>query len=216
MKIKSLLNILGLASVINLGITDLQNLPILAQAESSPRNEVTFICGQIFDPASEEYIPATLAWIPQRKTHIQIIGWKSEYFGISNQKRCDIVTEKFAEAYQQGRLNYLTTGQNNGLPIICAISSEDGLCDGDSQLFTLKPHNNPNLVLGKLIDILEGDTSTVLYQSSGDNRTVVSVTELFKKAQPLIECKDKDREGSPINVRSLGPFAVEEKDCPAN
>lgn len=212
MKIKSLFNILGLASVINLAVFDFQNLPIFAQTESSRSDEVTFMCGQIFDSASEEYIPATLAWIPQRKTHIQIVGWKSEYFGISNQKRCDIVTEKFAEAYQQGRLIFLTTGQNNGLPIICGISSEDGLCDGNSQLFTLKPHNNPDLVLGKLIDILEGNASTVLYQSSGSDRTIVSVTELFKKAQPLTKCK----KGSPDNVVSPGVFAVENKNCPAN
>ncbi len=212
MKIKSLLNILGLASLINLAIFDVQNLPISAQTESSRSDEVSFICGQIFDPASEDYIPATLAWIPQRKTHIQIVGWKSEYFGISNQKRCDIVTEKFAEAYQQGRLNFLTTGQNNGLPIICAIDSEEGACNGNSQLFTLKPHNDPNLVLGKLIDILEGDASTVLYQSSESDRTVVSVTELFNKAQPLTKCP----KGSPDNVVSPGVFAVEDKNCPAD
>ena len=64
-------------------------------AESKP-DKVTFLCRQIFDPASGEQIPATVAWVPERKGHIRFIGWKSEYFsqsGWTPLKRCNKVTQ---------------------------------------------------------------------------------------------------------------------------
>ncbi|MHC5833119.1 MAG: COP23 domain-containing protein, partial [Nostoc sp.] len=90
-------------------------------SESQP-NKVTFFCRQIFDKASGENIPATVAWVPERQGNIRFIGWKSEYFnksGWTPEKRCEKVTTKFQESYDQGRLNYLTYGIFNGSPIIC-------------------------------------------------------------------------------------------------
>jgi hypothetical protein len=107
------------------------------------------------------------------------------------------VTQKFQKAYDEGRFNYLTTGRVKGYPIICAISRTDDPCDGNSQLFTLKPHDNPDLVLQQLMDILEGKTSDMLLQNSG-GKTLVSMREFFAKV-PLA---DRD---APCDTRSAGP-----------
>jgi hypothetical protein len=151
----------------------------------------------VFDRASGGKIPATLAWIPQRSGNVRIIGWKSEYFSKRSPVRCEEVTKKFQEAYNQGRFNYLTTGRAKGYPIICSVSRSGDPCDGNSQLFTLKPHDNPDLVLQQLMDILEGKSSDMLLQNSGD-KTYISMTEFFAKA-PLA---DRD---APCGTRSAGP-----------
>lgn len=136
-------------------------------ANNSQANSVTFLCKEIFDPASETNIPATVVWVPQRQTHIMFIAWKSEYFSNwSPKKRCQSVTKKFQKSYNQGRLSYLSTGKYNGYPVICAAKPGQ-TCNKNNQLFTIKQGNNPQLVLQKLIDISEGKSSIPLYQNSG-------------------------------------------------
>lgn len=166
-------------------------------SQSGTPNRITFFCREVFDRASGTKIPATLAWVPGRGGNVRLIGWKSEYFSKRSPVRCAEVTQKFQKAYDEGRFNYLTTGRAKGYPIVCAISRTDDPCDGNSQLFTVKPHDNPDLVLQQLMDILEGKTSDMLLQSSGD-KTYVSMTEFFAKA-PIA---DRD---APCDTRSAGP-----------
>mgnify|MGYP003335438454 CR=1 FL=1 len=166
-------------------------------SQSAAPNQVTFFCKDVFDRASGDKIPATLAWVPGRGGNVRIIGWKSEYFSKKSGMRCEEVTQKFQKAYDEGRFNYLTTGKVKGYPIVCAVSSTDGVCNGDSQLFTLKPHDNPDLVLQQLMDILEGKASDLLMQSSGD-KTYISMREFFAKA-PIA---DRD---APCRTKSGGP-----------
>jgi hypothetical protein len=42
-------------------------------------------------------------------------------------------------------------------------------CNGDSQLFTLKPYSNPQVIIERLSGIFGGNLGDVLYQSSGDS-----------------------------------------------
>lgn len=153
-------------------------MPSLSQSDS---DQITFVCKQVFDSASGNKIPATLAWIPERQAHIIIIGWKSEYFPRWNpEKRCQTATTKFQTAYNEGRLNYLTTGENNNYPIICAVTKEGEQCDGKNQLFTIKHHDNPQLVLTQLVGNLQGNGG-VIYQSSG-KQNYFSFNEILQKA----------------------------------
>ena len=137
-------------------------------ANNTQADSVTFMCKDILDPASDEQIPATVVWVPKRKTHVLFIAWKSQYFSNwSPKKRCESVTQKFQKSYNEGRLSYLSTGKYNGYPVICAAKPGE-TCNKDNQLFTIKQGNNPQLVLQKLIDISEGKSSLApLYQSSG-------------------------------------------------
>ncbi|MEO1374536.1 MAG: COP23 domain-containing protein [Cyanobacteria bacterium J06635_10] len=153
--------------------------------DNSQSNQVTFICKEIFDNASESNIPATVAWVPQRQGHVRFIAWKSEYFSSwSPKKRCEAVTKNFQKYYNEGRLSYLTTGKRNGYPVICTAKPGE-TCNKNNHLFTIKQSQNPNLVLQRLVDIATGKASGILYQNSG-KQLHVEVQKIFDNGK-LIE-----------------------------
>jgi hypothetical protein len=154
------------------------------EVENSDR--ITFYCGEIPDQASGEKIPATVAYVPQRKENVAIIAWKSNYIPQWDaQTRCENVSPKFQTFYQDGRLEYLTTGENQGYDIICAAIEPGQPCKAEDQLFQVKANNDPEAVLSGLTGIIEGTSSEPIYQSSGD-QTYVSMEELLNAA-PAIE-----------------------------
>jgi hypothetical protein len=189
---------LALTSAIALPLLSL-TLPAVSQTKGPA--QITFFCKDVYDQASGKKIPATFAWIPERQGNITVVGWKSQYFakkGWNAQKRCADITPKFQQAYDAGRLQYLTTGISSGYPVVCAIAKQEDACDSTSQLFTLKPHDQPDLVLQQLMDVLTGKASDMLLQSS-DGRIYVFIKEFFKKA-PIVD-KDTD---VPCKIRSAG------------
>ena len=181
--------IIGLTALTSLASLSINLSPSLSQSTSSESqpNKLTFFCREKFDTASGEKIPVTVAWIPERKGHVYVIGWKSEYFnkgGWTPQERCQKVTKKFQEAYEQEHLNYLSSGKNLGYPIICGLANQGESCNGNNQLFTVKSGSNPEQVLQRLSDSLEGNASEPILQSSGE-QIYIDVQKLLKKA-PLI------------------------------
>jgi hypothetical protein len=178
---------------IALGVTTLTSVvtltntifPAFSQANSSnsQSDKVTFLCKEIFDPASGEKIPATVAWVPERRGHVRLIAWKSEIFpNFTPQKRCQVVTPKFQEFYDQGLLNYLTYGTNKGYPVICSIPNQGESCNDKNQLFTIKPGSKPEIVFEQLMGTLTGQSRGPLYQSSGQ-QVYVNVKEFLNKAR---------------------------------
>jgi hypothetical protein len=188
MKLQSLSTCLGLTTLaltmsINPGFSQ-DNV-----SENQP-NKFTFFCQEIFDQASGEKVPATIAWNPERQGHVQFIAWKSEYFakgGWTPQKRCQEVSKKFQEFQELGRLDNLTTGKNNGYSVVCAVANYEKTCNGNNQLFTLKNYTDPGLVLERLMNLTEGKSSEPLWQSSG-NRTYLNVRKYLQNA-PLVNIK---------------------------
>jgi hypothetical protein len=155
-----------------------------SEAASSP-DRVTFYCGEIPDQASGGKIPATVAYVPQRKANVAIIAWKSNYIPQWDaQTRCENVSPKFQTFYEDGRLEYLTTGENQGYDIICAAVEEGQPCKAEDQLFQVKANNDPEAVLTGLTGIIEGTSSEPIYQSSGD-QTYVSMEELLNAAPAI-------------------------------
>jgi Circadian oscillating protein COP23 len=189
---------------VNLTLASAIALPLLSAvapvfSQTKGPAQITFFCKDVYDQASGQKIPATFAWIPERQGNITVVGWKSQFFakrGWNAQKRCADITPKFQQAFDAGRLQYLTTGTSNGYPVVCAIAKQEDACNSTSQLFTLKPHDQPTLVLQQLMDILTGKASDMLLQSS-DGKTYISMQEFFKKA-PL---SDRD---APCKVKSAG------------
>lgn len=186
MQYQSICTILGLTTFILTAIIP----PVVTQANDSDSNpnQVTFFCHNMFDKASEELIPTTIAWIPERQGNVSVISWKSEFFeksGWTPEKRCQNVSAKFQNFYQSGQLNYLTTGQVKGNPVICATKVEQA-CNQEHQLFTLKYGSNPQLVLEQLIGVLTNNTGDEqpLYQSSGGQQ-YLDVKKLLQTA-PLV------------------------------
>ena len=147
---------------------------------------VSFYCGEISDKDTGAPIPATVAYVPQRQATVPIIAWQSQYLAAWNpQRRCEEVSPKFQTFYEDGRLNYLSNGESAGYPIICALLDKQEHCNGENQLFQVRPGSQPeDLVLG-LKGILVGKSSEPIYQSSGEH-FYVSLSEFLENA-PAIE-----------------------------
>ncbi|WP_019504032.1 COP23 domain-containing protein [Pleurocapsa sp. PCC 7319] len=151
------------------------------------KDRVTFSCGETVNRASGENIPATVAYVPQRQITIPIIAWESNYIPVWDaQRRCETVSSKFQTFYEDGRLNYLTNGVNQGYPIICAVLEKGQLCKGEDQLFQVKPSSNPREILLSLNELLEGKTSQPLYQI-GDKQVYVSIEDLLNNTSTVDE-----------------------------
>lgn len=147
---------------------------------------INFYCGEFLDKDSGETMPATMAYVPQRKASVSIIAWKSNHIPAWDaQTRCDTVSPKFQTFYQDNRLDYLITGKNNGYDIICAVKETGQLCQPDDQLFQVKASEDPQAVLRDLTGIIEGKTSAAMYQNSGD-KIYVSMDKLLDTA-PIVE-----------------------------
>ena len=111
--------------------------------------------------------------------------WKSEYFlGWNPHQRCETVSPKFQTFYNQGSLKYLTNGKVKGYPVICAVANEGDKCEKENQLFQLKDERSSELVIYRLINILEGGDGGPLYQNSG-KQMYVPIDEFLHKAPTL-------------------------------
>jgi len=76
--------------------------------------------------------------------------------------RCQEVSNRFDLFYRQGRLNYVTTGIVNRLPVVCVAGEMGGPCTG--VLFTLKPNEDASRVIQQLFDVRAGASGS-LYES---------------------------------------------------
>lgn len=109
----------------------------------------TFFC------STENGVPTTFV-TTQGRTY-PVIRWVSTYFsphGYEPLTRCRQVSSKFQQFYNNGTLNYVTTGTVNRQPVICVSNSRDGACTG--VLFTLKPQEDANRIIQQLFDIRSG------------------------------------------------------------
>ncbi|WP_341737652.1 COP23 domain-containing protein [Microcoleus sp. CAWBG640] len=144
-----------------------------------PPQSVTFICG-----VSRDNVPTTFAQettnggIPKSKS---VIRWVSDFGDKVNytpQKRCEEVSNRFQDYSNQGLLDYITTGKENGLDTICVKDKERG---GPCRLlWTLKPKTNPKLVLHQLLSDHLG-TGTLEEKGSNDSDIYIDVNKLLSK-----------------------------------
>ena len=180
MNTNSLVGLLLASSTIGIVAT---NLFIQSSNAQTPptKDRINFYCGEITDKTSGKTVPATMAYVPERGGSVSVILWKTHIPEWDAQRQCEVVSPKFQAFYEDGRINYLTTGVNNGYDIICAALKEGQTCKPEDQLFQVKASNNPKSVLKDLTGIIEGDSSKPIYQNSGD-KIYVSVEELLNTA----------------------------------
>ncbi|MGK7922886.1 MAG: COP23 domain-containing protein [Trichodesmium sp.] len=110
-------------------------------------------------------IPTTFVKTPQGT--YSVIRWVSNYFssaGYSPMTRCRQVSDKFQLFYDDGRLDYITTGIVNRQPVVCVSGQKGGPCQG--VLFTLKPQQNASETIQKLFDIRVSASTGPLYENS--------------------------------------------------
>ena len=190
MKIKPQINILTTAIALLLTRNSLVKADNQEAAYVSDR--INFYCGEYTDKSSGETIPATMAYVPQRKASVSIIAWKSDYIPAWDaQTRCETVSPKFQTFFEDSRLDYLTTGKNNGYDIVCAAIKIGQACTSEEQLFQVKANDDPQAVLKGLAGIVEGKSSEPIYQSSGQ-RIYVSMEKLVDSAPIVEEVEETD------------------------
>ena len=120
---------------------------------------------QFYCDQGKNGIPTTFVKTPQGT--YPVIRWVSDYFlsaGYSPMTRCRQVSNKFQLFYDDGRLDYITTGIVNSQPVVCVSGQKGGPCQG--VLFTLKPYQNASETIQKLFDIRVGAATGPLYESS--------------------------------------------------
>ena len=116
-------------------------------SQLSANASTKFSCGQI------DGTPATMAKT-SKGNNVPVIRWVSSYFsgtGWTAQARCKDVSARFQRYYDDGSLRFLTTGQKNGLPVICTSPVKDGGCK--NLLFTLKSGTDPSIALQNLLNV---------------------------------------------------------------
>ncbi|MCU0517948.1 MAG: COP23 domain-containing protein [Oscillatoria sp. Prado101] len=160
MKLQSLTTILT-AAALAIGATASLQRPSQAQ-------NTTFQCG-VWVNGPNAGVPVTYARTPRGV--VPIINWVSDHFtdsGYTPMRRCLEVTSRFQSAYNNGTLNYITTGVKNGQPVVCVTSASNGPCS--SILFTLKPGTDASRTLQAIFDIQNmGAAAAPLYESESSS-----------------------------------------------
>ena len=130
-----------------------------------------------FSCLSKQGVPATVALT--KRGPVPVIVWRTTLGGgvYTPQVRCDIVSKRFQKFYENGTLNFLTTGRKNRLPVVCVAQYKGGPCAQD--LFTLKPGANPGRTLRQLMAVRTGAAGP-LNESAA--RTYIDINNLLKTA----------------------------------
>ncbi|MDJ1179682.1 COP23 domain-containing protein [Roseofilum sp. BLCC_M91] len=150
-------------------------LAVGATAQIKTNKTQTFACG-----ASRNGIPTTLALVP--RGNIPIIRWVSEYFtpfGYDPQTRCEQVSNRLQTYQEQGIANFITTGIQDGLDVICVSSVLGGPCTG--LLFTLQPGESASRVIQDLFDVGQYGLNPLL-QGSNTDQVYIDLNQLLQEA----------------------------------
>ncbi|MCU0534726.1 MAG: COP23 domain-containing protein [Hydrococcus sp. Prado102] len=160
-------------------------LPEPAKSDTKENQKVQFICNQSFNKGTGERLPTTFAWTEKGK--IAIVRWKTEEFAsYSPQRRCDEVSPRFQEAYDNGTLKMITNGRMNGQPVICTATAYRGECQ--TLLMTLRSTDDSLRVLNSFNDVLSGRSTGPILHNSGSPQVYYQVDiETFLRTAPVEE-----------------------------
>jgi Circadian oscillating protein COP23 len=123
--------------------------------------EVQFTCNKSFDSAKQEYYYTTFAWNENNKK--PLVMWQTEDFsgsGFTPEKRCQKVSPRFQQAYNQGSLNFIANGTMNNQPVLCTtkeVTGEQPQCE--TLLITLQHRDDGKKALSQLSEVLLGQAN---------------------------------------------------------
>lgn len=168
-----------LAIALSIGFVGAFESIVTVNAQDTPTTK--FVCGSWRDT------PATVAQTP--RGNVLVILWATDWVkssadepSLNPQSRCETISKNFQQAYDEGTLQYITTGFENGQNTICVAESYKGGCA--RHLFTLKPGSDPRESLNQIIRISNNEASggdDPLTQSSG-SRVYVDFEDFLNKA----------------------------------
>lgn len=169
-------------------------LPTVIFPSVSYAQETTFFCG------TEEGVPATIARTSQRE--VAMVLWSAEQLNQSDsspEQLCQEVSQRFQTYYNQGKLNYITTGRVNRQNVACVAQAEGGSCNGF--LFALNPEIKPKVALQRMFRIRVpsdgpiNETGTPLY---------INLERYFNGEYPSTTPIDNNRSSKSQSEEMLG------------
>lgn len=128
-------------------ITIASGLFFLSQLAAQENSKLRFVC--LPGPRT---VPTTYAWNSRGK--IALIRWEKALGTYSPQQRCQEVSPRFQQAYNNGNLKFLTNSYMNQQPVICATSEYGGDCQ--TLIMTLRANENGKKIINTLKDNLNG------------------------------------------------------------
>jgi hypothetical protein len=155
-------NLKFIATAVTTGAIALSSIPFAA-IEANAQQDVQFICSESYDRSSGQRFPTTFAWTQRGK--IAVIRWKNPWGNITPKERCEQVSPRFGQAYNNGNLKFITNSSVNGQPVICTTTQYGGSCQ--TMLMTLRSGDNSFKILNELKDILGGRGTGPVVHSSG-------------------------------------------------
>lgn len=132
--------------------------------------EVQFTCDKSFDSAKQEYYYTTFAWNENSKK--PLVMWQTEDFsgsGFTPEKRCQKVSPRFQEAYNQGSLRFIANGTMNDQPVLCTTEEVTGTqpqCE--TLLITLRHQDDGKKALSQLSEVLLGQANGPVTHNKSD------------------------------------------------
>lgn len=149
-----------------------------------------FVC-----QADSNNVPTTYA--QTQRGNVAVIKWASTHFsgsGYTPMARCQAVTERFNTYNAKGQLEYLSSGQQNRQPVVCAGSS----CTGNNLLFTLRPDQNAAQVLEEMMANRTSAAGPSYQAVGGGEIMTVDVNEYLRTAP--VESSGSSSSGSSDSV----------------
>lgn len=150
-----------------LACTGISSLSKQVTAQTPNNAQVQWICNQSYDAQTNEYLPTTFAWTDRGK--IAIIRWATQDFttaGYDPQTRCDEVSPRFQQAYENKTLGLITNGWMNNQRVICTANEPGGTCV--DLLVTLRPEDDSLAIVNHLKEIFNGRNVGPLKHSGGE------------------------------------------------
>ncbi len=149
---------------------------IALSQQASRAGNATFYCD------NSSGTPTTFVSTEDGK-RLPIIRWVSSY-GLSPDRRCAEVSQRFQTSYNNGNLRYIQAGSIRGIPVICAPMQKYAPCTDATLLITLKPNTNANAVLRRLVDRRALASGNALEESGGKKPIYIDLVKYFNSTKP--------------------------------
>jgi hypothetical protein len=153
--------------------------------------DVQFICASGYDPQTKQRFPTTFVLNQGHKR--PLVRWKFNWFNsseITPKKRCQDISSRFQQAYNNDSLRLITNSRSNGQKVICTAKQKGGPCN--VVLLTLRQTDDAQEVLTTLKDVLHGRGGTPLMHSSGTRQVYYEIDlqkllETIPVEEPILE-----------------------------
>ncbi len=149
------------------------------------RDEVKFICREGYDKQTDESQYTTYVWTPEGKR--AVIRWVKAWYNNTQwtpQTRCQTVSRKFQQAYENGSLKYIANGWENNQPVVCTARQKGGDCV--TTLMTLRTEDDPIAMARNVASSLYGRGGITRHSANGKVQQYYEIDfEKFLKVAPI-------------------------------